>query len=153
MGAWKIVNTPDSKYPRMIVHSRIPRGVNPETYSYKLNTPITLAPINDTSAFILSECNDGHGNKSLKIQDLRVINGEITSSMFFRLRGSKLKIGKFKNTMNRKCDGDRCVGIMFLFRKAFYTGFNTLMCPKTLKPKINSSLESAKASIHDSMKG
>jgi len=147
---WRIVNNESGSPPRSIINLIHPIVLTDEVYNYTIYTPIVLAPINKSSTLVLGAY-DEHGKLGLKLHDLRMVDGEITSSVGFMLRGSPFQLSKFKNEMNRVADKDRCVGIGFLLRKLFYGGFSCFYAPKILHPKTNSTLRAAINAVNTTM--
>jgi len=126
--------------PVKFITNRYYEGViEPSAYNYTIHTPVIIIPINRTSALILSEFNDD-GEVGLRIHDLRLVEDEMVGSISFNLRGNQLQLRKFKHEMLRVSDSAKCVGIGYFLRKLYYSGFNTIMCPKVLKSKTNSTL-------------
>jgi len=149
-GSWKVVYGQPPGPIKVIVNEFFFRPLEPTTYNYVVHTPVVIVPINKTSAFVLSEW-DNDGEIGLSIHDLRLVEDEMVGSISFNLRGSQLQIKKFKFEMLRVADSSNCVGIGFFFRKLFYNGFNTIMCPKILKSKPNSSLRAGIAMVQSSI--
>jgi len=146
---WKIIKSSDPDGPQKIItHVTHSIGIDSGIYNYALYIPVVLIPISKSSTLVLSMKNNPE-KIELMIHDLRLVDNRIVSSISFRLRGSSLKMKKFKNEMNRIADEDRCIGISFFLRKLFYAGFSTIYSDKILKPKKNSSLRAALAIVEN----
>lgn len=139
---WKIDEQLDRKPVRLIVNISHPVDVPPIVYNYEMYTPVVLAPISKSSTLILSAY-DHKGKLGLRIHDMRLVDGQIVSSISFTLRGNRYQLHKFKNEMNRVADKDRCVGISFFLRKMFYGGFRTIIADRKLSQKEYSPLQKA----------
>lgn len=138
--SWMIEFSEKGRTPIKSIRNKFYKGDIPQsTYNYDIYTPVVMVPMNKTSAFVLSWYKDGD-NDGLMIHDLRVVEDQMVSSISFLLRGNQDNLKRFKFEMLRVSDTANCVGMGFFFRKLFYTGFNTIMCPKILKSKPNSSL-------------
>lgn len=139
-GNWRIVtNDHHNKYQRTIVNDTFPR-IDEDAYNYEIYTPIVLAPISKSSTLILSAYDD-KGKLGLRLHDLRFIDDVASGSISFTIHGNDYQLGKMKNEMNRVCDTDRCVGILFLFRKLYYGGFRSIMGDRKLRPRESDTLQ------------
>lgn len=150
-GNWKItMNAADHKYQRTINNTTFPFEINLDVYNYEIYTPVVLAPINKSSTLVLSAY-DNHGKLGLRIHDLRFVDEAISASITFTLKGNEYQLGKLKNEMNRVCDSDRCVGILYLFRKIFYSGFRTILADKKLRPRGTDTLQTMLGAVKYTM--
>lgn len=139
-GNWSIAtNDHLSKHQRTIVNASFP-AIGEEAYNYEIYTPVVLAPISKSSTLILSAY-DNKGKLGLRIHDLRFIDDAASGSISFTLHGNPYQLGKMKNEMNRVCDSDRCIGVLFLFRKLFYGGFRSIMADRKLHTRESDTLQ------------
>ena len=140
---WKIIcNTTDAGRQFSIFNVVLPIELPKSTYDYDTYNPVVLAPMSKSSTFVLSEyfVEDKIG---LRIHDLRLVDNMIVSSINFTMRGHQSQLVRLRDEMIRVCDADRCVGVLFLFRKIYYGGWRTMYADKILKPKQNSTLRKA----------
>lgn len=147
---WKIVYIDqDDKPIRRIINSGYSVDITAEAYNHQINTPIALAPISKTNTLVLSEYRTKKDGIGLRLTDLRVVGGVMTSSINIILRGSQTQLKKTKYDFLKAADSERCVGVSFMLRKLYYHGFSTLYAPKKIRPRESNSLQTAFDTISD----
>lgn len=138
---WRIARDINDNNEYRIFNDRYDKLIN-TVYNYQTRTPLVLCPQNDNSVFVLSSINDSD-KLLLTLSDLRVHEDELIFGFEITIRGKRDSLSKFRNSIVKSADSNKCVGVAYLLRKLYNYGFKTLYSDRILKPKETSVLRNA----------